>query len=575
MACAVLQPPSPVEEMFGRRPAEPSAGLPFLPATLDRLATAAADLRRFLARVHFAHETVPGMMPGALYHPTEAFDLAKARYEHVWMPLLASENSASPRKLAAPLDVQWMHHLHRLDPDAYRVDCERAFGRLVDPADPFLVAGDGAPSEDRAAESFARAAWNTLAPEWPFDLEDALIDHRRRGGRLPRSRALSSFDSSSCDMVGSATRQGGFLWQVLPCETYGDEDFIRRAVRRYAMLVGLWRDFPGEFLVPTYDQDLVWHAHLSVPSVYEKEMRTATYRHAIGHDDSVNDRTPGAKLEVRGRRTMELWRTHYPVSAWDEPYARTGAMWRGDAPDWYWTCQFPRPIPPSRAPGPVTEGSQRTPAVELAPNVFYAPPSGNPDYTSMENEKSGWLGIFEGTVPPPFGRAVDPGVQYVKVKVLCAGTTELCRDDDEGAWLRFRVPKEIFPPEFIADVGRRNRLSLITTLSFQLPHCENYLYATFITPVDIRHVIAQYQSLTLSLDWFCCGLIRTNRQQKLDYGLGPAPAREPPMNTVGGGCGAACGAGGGNIRFQEPADGSGCGGGCGGGGCGGGGCGGD
>ena len=373
MACAVLQPPSPVEEMFGRRPAEPSAGLPFLPATLDRLATAAADLRRFLARVHFAHETVPGMMPGALYHPTEAFDLAKARYEHVWMPLLASENSASPRKLAAPLDVQWMHHLHRLDPDAYRVDCERAFGRLVDPADPFLVAGDGAPSEDRAAESFARAAWNTLAPEWPFDLEDALIDHRRRGGRLPRSRALSSFDSSSCDMVGSATRQGGFLWQVLPCETYGDEDFIRRAVRRYAMLVGLWRDFPGEFLVPTYDQDLVWHAHLSVPSVYEKEMRTATYRHAIGHDDSVNDRTPGAKLEVRGRRTMELWRTHYPVSAWDEPYARRGAMWRGDAPDWYWTCQFPRPIPPSRAPGPVTEGStgdQRTPAVELAPNVF-------------------------------------------------------------------------------------------------------------------------------------------------------------------------------------------------------------
>ena len=113
------------------------------------------------------------------------FDLAKARYEHVWMPLLASENSASPRKLAAPLDVQWMHHLHRLDPDAYRVDCERAFGRLVDPADPFLVAGDGAPSDDQAAESFARGAWNAAAPEWPFDLEAALVDHRRRGGRLP------------------------------------------------------------------------------------------------------------------------------------------------------------------------------------------------------------------------------------------------------------------------------------------------------------------------------------------------------------------------------------------------------
>ena len=194
MACAVLHPPSPVAEMFGRRPAEPSAGLPFSQATLDRLATAAADLRRFLARVHFAHETVPGMMPGALYHPTEVFDLAKARYEHVWMPLLASENSASPRKLAAPLDVQWMHHLHRLDPDAYRVDCERAFGRLVDPADPFLVAGDGAPSDDQAAESFARDAWNATAPEWPFDLEAALVDHRRRGAS-PTTRCLE------CDLV--------------------------------------------------------------------------------------------------------------------------------------------------------------------------------------------------------------------------------------------------------------------------------------------------------------------------------------------------------------------------------------
>ena len=235
------------------------------------------------------------------------------------------------------------------------------------------------------------------------------------------------------------------------------------------------------------------------PSVYEKEMRTATYRNAIGHDDSVNDRTPGAKLEVRGRRTMELWRTHYPVSTWDEPYARRGAMWRGDAPDWYWTCQFPRPIPPSRAPGPVTEGStfnQRIPAVELAPNVFYAPPSRIYDYTSRGNEKSGWICTFEELVPPPFERAVDPGVQYVKVKVRYAGTTELV----EGAWLRFQVPIGIFPPEFIADV---DDASFITTCSFPVPHCEKYLHATFVTPVDIRHVIAQYQNRGCCV--FCCG----------------------------------------------------------------------
>ena len=252
---------------------------------------------------------------------------------------------------------------------------------------------------------------------------------------------------------------------------------------------------------------------------------------------------------------------------------------------------FQPPPPPVMLPAPLNPwGStlnQRFPAVELAPNVFYAPQSGWGDYTSRVNEQSGWIGIFEETVPPPFGRAVDPGVQYVKVKVLCAGTTELCRDDDGGAWLRFRVPTEIFPPEFIADVGPMNHLDLysITTLSFQLPHCENYLDATFITPVDIRRVIGDYQNRSMGSFWDCllCGcptLIRKS-QQKPDYGLGPAPAREPPPNTVGGGCGAACGAGGATMWLEQHLPGDweiaqqyNSGGGCGGGGCGGGGCGG-
>ena len=239
--------------MCGSSDAEPElVRLTISPATIDRLTVATAGLRRFLARVHFAHETVPGLLPGALYQPTEAFNLALARYEKVWMPLLASFKSspgdgAEKMRLAAPLDVQWMHHLHRLDPDAYRADCDRGFGQIVDPADPFLVAGDGLPAEDSNAETAARAAWRDAAPAWPFDLEDALRDYGQRRGFLPDNRT-SSFDSSSCNMVGSATNQGGFLWQVLP-EQYGDAAFVRRACERYAMLVALWRDCPGEFQI--------------------------------------------------------------------------------------------------------------------------------------------------------------------------------------------------------------------------------------------------------------------------------------------------------------------------------------
>ena len=169
MAC-IVNVPSSVDIIYGRSVsrAEPKLEeLPFLPRVIDRLAVAAAELRRFLARVHFAHETVPDLMAGALYHPTDVFELAKARYERVWMPLLATQIPSGAR-LAAPLDVQWVHHLHRLDPDAYRADCERGFGRLIDPADPFLVAGDGVPAEDPVAEASARVAWSAIAPGWPF-----------------------------------------------------------------------------------------------------------------------------------------------------------------------------------------------------------------------------------------------------------------------------------------------------------------------------------------------------------------------------------------------------------------------
>jgi hypothetical protein len=188
-------------------------------------------------------------------------------------------------------------------------------------------------------------------------------------------------------LLETANRQGGFLWQVLPgaCR-YGDAGFVRAACERYAKLVGLWRLFPGQFLVPAYDMDLAWHAHLATPSLYAREMRLATGR-VVGHDDSVNDRAPGAKLDVCFAKTKALWAETYGETDEHEPhvtgtraygktkekketraayragaYAKVGAMWRGDPPDRYWTCAFRGlddlddvVLADSRSPGPVTE----------------------------------------------------------------------------------------------------------------------------------------------------------------------------------------------------------------------------
>ena len=76
MAC-IVNAPSSVDIIYGRSVshAEPKLKeLPFLPPVIDRLAVAAADLRRFLARVHKARDR-PRARP-ARYQPTEAFNPA-------------------------------------------------------------------------------------------------------------------------------------------------------------------------------------------------------------------------------------------------------------------------------------------------------------------------------------------------------------------------------------------------------------------------------------------------------------------------------------------------------------------
>lgn len=619
MACAVHAPP-PVAKIHGSKADEAvivakaesrgddgarhteAVPLPFPPAVIDRLAGAAIGLRSFLARVHFAHERVEGLNPGALYHPTDAFNLAKARYEKVWMPLLAEEtknsNGVHHRELAAPLDVQWMHHLHRLDPGAYRADCDKAFGRLIDPCGPFLAAGDGAPCDDVDAERVSREKWSAVAPEWPFDLDDALAEYRRCNKCLPQLNSEKEnargpkFDSRSCDLVGTATRQGGFLWQVL-LSSYADPEFIETASKRYALLVGLWRDIPDEFLVPTYDQDLVWHAHLSFPSQYAWELREVTGR-VIGHDDSVNDRTAGAKLDVRGRRTRELWNMHYT----HEPYTKRGVMWRGDPPDWYWTGAFAFDRDKETFKlnsssdlfaGAVCESSNATvhpapTAVELSPGVFYAP--ARPDIwdqnsggRSRRNERAGWVTAFEGFVAPPFGRPFDPAMQYIAVNVFAPPAAETRPYE---MWLRVQVPGTMFPGGFQRDyptvaLGFVSCLFVLPIHPAQFPNSANQ--CRFITPIDLRRCIDMYEKQRLYspaalpavvFGMLCCC---TPPRAQSDYGLGQAPHTQ--HLAANGGCSSGGQESGNACDFSGAFNAGGCGGdggGCGGGG--GGGCGG-
>lgn len=468
-------------------------------ALLARLERDIPRLRSFLASVHFAHERSRRLAVGSLYHPTRAFTLAKARYERTWMPLLASRAPGSP-PLAPPLDVQWVHHLHRLDPEAYARDCERAFGRVVDPSggDPFAFAGGDV---DDAAERAAREAWRTAGSPWPFDLDDALdLDASDEISSAdvvhPRDPAPDGAFSASCDLAASARRQGGFLWQVLP-RRYADADFLRVARDRYLKFLGLRRARPDCFLVPTYDIDLAWHAHLSLPSAYTSDTAALCGGRLFPHDDSVDDRTPGAKLDVCHRDTEALWSLAYPGST----HGRDGGMWRGDPPDWYWSAAWrPECL---LGPGPVTEahvfpvpvpdpGDWNSP--EIAPGTFYAPVRHDRAASDFETTRFHPSVIIARTsvTHPPFGREADPNIVYVKISLEVASSAAVdgkptSLSDALGPrgdrWVAFDMPRDaegrrILPanvsPKFVVPAGAK------------LPERAGRVH--FVTPVDVAAV---------------------------------------------------------------------------------------
>ena len=91
----------------------------------------------------------------------------------------------------------------------------------------------------------------------------------------------------------------------------------------------------GEFLVPTYQIDLFWHTHiLASASTYAADTRRLC-GFELPHDDSVNDRAEGSKLNRQYAVTQKLWAEAYG----GERYAVPGGMYRGEPPEAY----FDRP----------------------------------------------------------------------------------------------------------------------------------------------------------------------------------------------------------------------------------------
>jgi hypothetical protein len=74
---------------------------------------------------------------------------------------------------------------------------------------------------------------------------------------------------------------------------------------RYALLLAILSKYEGK-LCPTYDIDIIWHTHMTLPSAYRTDTQEFLGR-ILSHDDSINDRSADAELAQLQKTTEELF----------------------------------------------------------------------------------------------------------------------------------------------------------------------------------------------------------------------------------------------------------------------------
>lgn len=142
------------------------------------------------------------------------------------------------------------------------------------------------------------------------------VGEEDRGYSLVRLLANTTRTPSDIrPIMDNVIRQGSFvdkmhlqLWLRSPAI----EGTLRRAIDRYDKLTQLFRDFPGQVLVPTLDMDLVWHTHQLSHAHYRAGIKAITGKF-IDHDDKIAK----GVLNVKEGGTRRLFEDVY-----DEEYLR-------------------------------------------------------------------------------------------------------------------------------------------------------------------------------------------------------------------------------------------------------------
>jgi hypothetical protein len=175
-----------------------------------------------------------------------------------------------------PWQVEWIWHVHRLHPVAYRNDCMRQFsgGVLIDKLIKNLDGVD-------------------------VDLSDALTPIKNNLLFVP-----------SIDLTEAVLRQRDFLDKFEKHVLYSSDvseinvSKFQHMIQNYVSFIKLAQ--PGKNIVPTFDIDLIWHTHMRYPSAYH-----AASIDLCGYILDHNDSIPKNILENTYTETATRWALTY------------------------------------------------------------------------------------------------------------------------------------------------------------------------------------------------------------------------------------------------------------------------
>jgi Glycine-rich domain-containing protein-like len=280
------------------------------------------------------------------------------RYEKLWLPLVAKHANLSSdpsHVLVPPPDIAWLWHCHRMAPFRYESYCKTILGvPALDANPPFTymirTGGDADSDAGGVANSDANSdgggggtltindnnynerlridctytlkAWSNMHPNESF-FDDKTEDDTAEK-EAARVVLIDGFD-----IALSVSSQRDFLYHVSH-HCYNNIGFLQEGVTRYHKFLKL-KQKAGSLVVPTFQIDLAWHAHMLVSTFGYNADCIKVRGTKFNHDDTLVDRSPGSRQQNFYQQTIDLWKRQYK-----EPYQNRYGNFLGEPPAAYY-----------------------------------------------------------------------------------------------------------------------------------------------------------------------------------------------------------------------------------------------